>query len=160
MDPTVTPSLDTLRTDTGAWPEEMLVALGQALHDGRTAELVEGVEDHAPYDDAHRISYAPVDFVALGVRVRADPRRVGVTEVARYAKSGCRTCYGRGYLRIKRRMSVGPAALGAQRLRDFEYDATCGCADKRYKARNKRVVIDSQLGEWIALENLTVEPEA
>jgi hypothetical protein len=140
---------------TAAWPERMLLDVGAALHEGRTAEPNEDGED---YDACVGISYAPLSVESCGYRVVALPRRIGVREVARYAKPSCRRCHGLGYWAVERRVQAGTDESGCKVMQDIAYEQSCDCADKHFKQQHGQFLIDSQLGEWIALDRLSIEP--
>ena len=42
-------------------------------------------------------------------------------------------------------------------MQPMEFEQSCECADKRYTDVHPLMVIDSQFGEWIALDELTIE---
>jgi hypothetical protein len=132
----------------------MLVDVGAALHEGRTTAPT---QDGETYDDCVGIAYAPLIVETCGYRITAMPRRIGVREVAAYAKSSCRRCYGRGYWAVERRVTTGRDDNGCKLMQDIAYEQSCDCADKRYKDEHRLFLIDSQLGEWIALDALQIE---
>lgn len=138
---------------TGAWPERMLVDVGAALQQGRTTEPT---EDGATYDDCVGITYAPLDVESCGYRIVARPRRIGVREVARHAKPSCRRCHGLGYWAVQRRVQAGTDESGRKVMQDIAYEQSCACADERFKQQHTQFLIDSQLGEWIALDRLRI----
>lgn len=140
---------------TGAWPEQMLVDVGVALQQSRTTEPT---EEGATYDDCVGVTYAPLDVESCGYRIVARPRRIGVREVARYAKPSCRRCHGLGYWAVQRRVQAGTDESGCKVMQDIAYEQSCGCADERFKQQHQQFLIDSQLGEWIALDRLSIEP--
>ncbi len=159
-------TVESILESTGHWTDRLLITVGTALHDGRAVEpILEGDErynEDLSYDDLVGITYAPLDCEADGFRITARPRRIGVREVAGMANPSCRQCYGRGYFNITRAQAVGLEPGGRKIMQDFQYEKSCGCAEKRYKAEHKHFVIDSQLGEWIAFDDLAVAalPEA
>lgn len=142
-----------LLASTGCWPERILVDVGVDLHGGRQVETCEG----ETYDDSVGVCYAPLETETCGFRIRAKPRRIGVREVARYANGSCRVCHGLGYHAVTRRTMVGRDEAGNKQMQDLRYEQSCSCADRRYKQEFPRTLIDSQLGEWIALEELVIE---
>lgn len=143
-----------LLDSTGNWPDRMLIAVGQDLHAGRKVEPKESDD----YDEAVGVTYQPFNVEVDGFRIQANPRRIGVREVAAYADPSCRRCHGRGYWVMTRRAEAGKDEAGRKVMQDLAYEQSCGCADKRYKARFRQVLIDSQLGEWIALDRLCITP--
>lgn len=143
-----------LLESTGNWPERILIAIGQDLHAGRKVEPKESDD----YDEAIGVSYTPFDVEIEGFRIRANPRRIGVREVAAYADQSCRRCHGRGFWVMTRRAEAGRDETGCKVMQDLAYEQSCGCADRRYKERFRQVLIDSQLGEWIALDQLSIAP--
>ena len=138
---------------TGAWPERVLVDVGVALHGGRTTAPS---QDGDTYDDCVGVSYAPLDVETCGYRIVAKPRRIGVREVARYAKASCKRCHGIGYWAVQRTVQTGTDESGCKVMQDVAFEQSCSCADKRFKEKQPRMLIDSQLGEWIALDDLQV----
>ena len=138
---------------TGQWPERLLVDVGAELRAGRTAEPNESGET---YDDCVGINYAPFDVQSCGFHISAVPRRIGVREVAAYANRSCKRCHGLGYWNVQRRMQTGTDESGCKVMQDVAYEQSCDCADKRYKAAHKLFLIDSQLGEWIQLDDLRI----
>ena len=131
----------------------MLVDVGAELHKGRTTEPNEAGET---YDECVGISYALLDVESCGFRVSALPRRIGVREVAAYANGSCKRCHGLGYWNVERRVQTGMDEAGCKIMQDVAYEQSCGCAEKRYKDEHRLFLIDSQLGEWIGLDNLNV----
>lgn len=138
---------------TGAWPERILVDVGVALHEGRTTALTDEGET---YDDCVGVDYAPLDVETCGYRIVAKPRRIGVREVAEYASASCKRCHGLGYWAVQRTVQTGTDESGCKVMQEIAYEQSCGCADKQYRDRHPRMLIDSQLGEWIALDDLRV----
>ena len=151
---------DELRRDTGKWSDEMLIAVGRDLHEGRTVDsIVEGddrYDESMSYDDQIGIRYRALDVVVEGYRIIAKPRRIGTDEVSGYAKPSCKRCHGLGRFNVRRRAEHSKDEIGRKVMQDVEYVQTCGCADKRYKERNRLFLIDSQLGEWIHLHDLVI----
>lgn len=138
---------------TGSWPEKLLIEVGAAIHKGRTTEPNEA---GATYDDCVGIGYAPLDVESCGYRVVATPRRIGVREVAAYAASSCKRCYGLGYWAVQRRVPTGHDEVGRKVMQDIAYEQSCQCADRRFKEQHPTMLVDSQLGEWIALDGLQI----
>lgn len=153
------PTVESLLATTHNWTEKMLVEVGAALHRGRKVEPV--MEDEAPsdatYDDRAGITYEPITVEADGFLIKAKPRRIGTTEVAKYAKPSCKSCHGLGKWKITGTQSIGRNKNGVKIMQPTEYEANCRCAENEYKAKNKQFLIDSQLGEWIALDDLEIE---
>lgn len=143
-----------LLVGTGRWPEKILVDVGVELHAGRKAEPLD--DDGLSYDDRVGVQYRPFDIETCGFRISAVPRRIGVREVAGYADDSCRSCHGRGYQSIERTAQVGVDPAGNKQMEVLRYEQSCDCADKRYKKKHPCFLIDSQLGEWIALDNLAI----
>lgn len=144
-----------LMASTGCWPEQILIDVGVKLRDGRqTAPLEE--QDGRSYDDCVGVSYAGLEVETCGFRITATPRRIGVREVAEYAKPSCTRCHGVGYWAVTRRAVADTDELGNKVMQDLEYEQSCGCADRNYRERFPRILVDSQLGEWIALDNLMI----
>lgn len=153
-------SIDQLRESTFNWPERMLMDLGQALHDGRKVSPV--AESEAPtdatYDDRVGITYSPIDIETCGYHITANPRRVGVREVAALADKSCKCCHGVGYWKTTKTQNAGLDEFGRKVIQDFEYEQSCDCADQAFKEKHKAtVLVDSQFGEWIFFEDLVFE---
>lgn len=140
---------------TAAWPERILVDVGARLRDGRTTMPLEPAEDRT-YDDCVGVRYAPLEIETSGFRISATPRRVGVRDVATYAKSGCSKCHGLGYWSVQRRAVADVDEAGRKVMQDLEYEQSCTCAERRYLEAFQNILVDSQLGEWIALDDLIV----
>jgi hypothetical protein len=153
------PTIEQLLEETGNWPDVMLIDIGQELHRTRKVEPV--MEDEAPegasYDELVGITYAPLVVETNGFTVTATPRRIGTDEVAKFAKSSCKRCYSVGKWKVHGTRSIGKNKRGLPIMQPTEYVANCPCAEAAYKKANKHFLIDSQLGEWIALEDLKIE---
>jgi hypothetical protein len=141
-----------LLASTNVWPERMLLDVGEQLRRGRQASVQEG----ETYDEQLAIEYAPINVETCGFRILANPRRIGVREVAKHAKPNCRQCKGIGYWPVTRSARTGTDDSGNKVMQKLEFEATCKCADRRYREKFPRILIDSQNGEWIALEDLSV----
>lgn len=153
--------IEQLRAGTRYWTERMLVQVGRQLHEGRvvTPDQHPTTDPEYPegFDEGWDITFEPIHVEVDGVRIVAKPRRIGVREVAAYAKTGCRRCHGVGYFRARQRRKVlGPS--GQPGFEDFEFEKTCTCAEKRYTAEHPLMVADTQMGEWIALDDLHIDP--
>jgi|GEM_PF-6007935 len=144
-----------LLESTGCWPELMLVDVGTELHAGRSAEPL--ADEQLSYDDCIGVAYRPFTIETCGFRISAEPRRIGVREVASVADRSCKRCHGLGYWPVERRVQAGTDMAGNKQMQDVRFEQSCSCADGRYKRQNRRFLIDSQLGEWIALDRLTIE---
>lgn len=140
---------------TADWPERILVDVGVRLRDGRTTAPLEPSEDRT-YDDCVGVTYGPLEVETSGFRISATPRRIGVREVAGYGKPGCSRCHGLGYRAVRRRVVADVDEAGNKVMQDLEYEQSCGCAERRYLETFRNVLVDSQLGEWIALDDLIV----
>jgi hypothetical protein len=161
---------------TATWPIELLIEAGKHLHEGRKVAPI--AEDEAPkdtpYDNRVGITYAPLDFSKsvtsiehpedpeaepirrnFLIHVKALPRRIGTTEVAKEARGSCKRCYGVGKWKVTRMQEVGREHSG-KLMQQTEFEVTCRCAEDNYKKNHKQFLIDSQLGEWIALEGLEI----
>ena len=162
---------------TATWPIELLIEAGKHLHEGRKVMPIS--EEDAPkgtsYDNRVGITYAPLDFSKsvtsteypeddieaepihrnFLIHVKALPRRIGTTEVSKEASSSCKRCYGVGKWKVTRMQEIGRDPSG-KLMQACEFEITCQCAESNYKRNHKQFLIDSQLGEWIALENLEV----
>jgi len=152
-------TVESLLESTGNWPEQILIAVGIEIHKGRrvTPTNPDDAPVGATYDDLVGITYGPIDAQAHGFRVRADCRRIGTSVVAKSAKSSCKTCHGAGKWTVKRTSAIGRDEAGRKIMNPYEYVQVCTCAERRFKDQNKHFLIDSQYGEWIALDNLTIE---
>lgn len=152
------PTVEQLLEKTGNWPDVMLIDVGQELHRTRKVEPV--MEDEAPegasYDDLVGITYAPLVVETNGFTVTATPRRIGTVEVAKFARPRCKSCHGVGKWTITKTQSIGKNKSGLKIMQPMQYEANCRCAEDAYKTANKHFLIDSQLGEWIALDDLTI----
>jgi hypothetical protein len=133
----------------------MLVDVGQELRNNRKAEPK---PEQDSYDEAVGVTYEPFSIETCGYVVEAKPRRIGVREVAGFAKQSCRACYGRGWWFVTRRVEAGRDEAGCKQMQDIGYELTCRCAESRYKRQNPTMLVDSQLGEWIGLDDLVIEP--
>jgi len=155
--PSNTPSTDVtvevLLAGTSNWPEGLLVEVGAGLMGNRSVQP----SDTGDYDDRIGIHYRAIDVKWGGFRIRANPRRIGVREVARHAYPSCRKCHGMGWWSVSRLVEVGRDEDGVKRMQEFCYEQSCGCAEKRYKLANPLFLIDSKLGEWIGLDGLIIE---
>lgn len=151
-------TIESLLSSTGNWPEKILIDVGIQLHMNRKMTPIP--EDEAPadatYDDRIGIHYAPLDIKTCGFRIQANPRRIGTTEVATYANRSCRKCHGLGKWHVTRTAPVGRDQAGNKILNDLEHEVTCQCAERQYKRTHKQFLIDSQLGEFIALDDLKI----
>lgn len=148
-----------LMASTGDWPDRVLIDVGMQLRDGRKCAPLEELEGRS-YDDCVGISYAPLQVETNGFRITASPRRIGVREVAQYAKPSCKRCYGKGYWAVKRRAVADVDETGNKVMQDLEYEQSCPCADQNYRQHFPLILVDSQLGEWIALDDLIVTEAA
>lgn len=150
-------TVEKLLEKTGNWPVQMLIDVGQKLHEGRKVMPIP--EDEAPpdtpYDNRIGISYAPLDLVTNGFHIKATPRRIGTREVGGFADSSCRRCHGVGYWKVTRMTEIG-RNNGVKLMNPCEYEVTCRCAEESFKKKNTHFLIDSQLGEWIALDALEI----
>lgn len=149
-------TLERLLSGTAAWPERVLMDVGDALRNGRTEQQH---VDAADNDARLGVTFAPIDVVSCGFRFRAQPRRIGVREVAVYADQHCRSCHGQGWLSVQQMRPVG-IKNGRKVMKAVAYERSCGCADKRYKEMHRLFLIDSARGEWIGLDGLTIEEVA
>lgn len=147
-------TLDALRECTGNWTTDVLIVVGGALLDGRTVAVD---EQASTYDDTIQIRFKPLDVEACGFRFRAQPRRISVGEVAKYAKPSCKSCKGQGKWSVTRKIEAGKDDRGRKVMRDIEYEQSCSCADRRYKDVHKHFVVDSSLGEWVQLDGLRID---
>lgn len=151
-------TIETLLASTGNWPEKILIDVGIELHTHRRMTPI--TEDEAPkdatYDDRIGIHYAPIDLKTCGFRIQANPRRIGTTEVAAYANKSCRKCHGIGKWHVVRTAPIGRDNVGNKILNDVEHEVTCSCAERNYKRAHKQFLVDSQLGEFIALDDLKI----
>lgn len=152
------PTVERLMEYTGNWPMKILGDVGRELHDGRKVDPI--TEDEAPdltYDERIGITYAPLDIETQGFRIIAKPRRIGVREVAKYAKPSCKRCHGVGFQKREQTQITGRSKMGQKIMEPFSYDASCPCADREFQKVIKHMLIDSQLSEWIMLDDLTIE---
>lgn len=151
-------TVESLFEKTGNWPDKMLIDVGEAMHRGRTIEPI--LEEEAPegstYDDRIGIQYAPLKIETCGFHITAKLRRIGVGEVATYAKSSCRVCKGIGRWKVTRMQEHGRDDIGRKIMQPVEYEQACSCAESRYKKKHKNFLVDTQLGEWIALDELEI----
>ncbi len=151
-------TVESLFEKTGNWPDKMLIDVGEAMHRGRTIEPI--LEEEAPegstYDDRVGIQYAPLEVDTCGFHLTAKPRRIGVREVASHAKSSCKRCNGVGRWKVTRQQEQGRDNIGQKIMQPVEYEQACSCAESRYKKEHKNFLADTQLGEWIALDELEI----
>lgn len=153
------PTVESLLETTHNWPERVLVDVGAELHKVRKVDPV--MEDEAPegasYDERAGITYEPIAVETQGFLIKTKPRRIGTTEVAKYAKPSCKQCHGLGKWKVTGTQAVGRNKRGIKIMQAVEYEANCRCAEDAYKAKHTQFLIDSQLGEWIALDELEIE---
>lgn len=149
-------TIEDLLGSTGCWPEQMLIDVGAKLRDGRKCQPLVETEGKS-YDECVGVSYSEIDVETCGFRVSATPRRIGVREVAEHACASCRRCHGLGYWVVTRTTAAGVDEAGNKVMQDIGYEQSCSCADKAYQKRFPMILVDSQLGEWIGLDELMIE---
>jgi len=148
-----------LLASTVNWPDKMLAEVGIELREGRKVQPIVEDTEGLSYDECIGIHYAPINRLSCGFRIKSKPRRIGVREVAKYALPGCKTCHGVGWWSVSRDTVVGADEVGRKLINAMEYEQSCPCAEQNYQQQNKHFLIDSQNGEWIALDDLTIEVE-